>query len=324
MIFSKISQVAHYVPQQLVTNNDLASIMDTSHEWIFSRTGIAERHISRDEMTSDLAIQVADQLLTQSGLKADAIDFIIVATISPDATMPSTAAKVQAAIAATSAFAFDMAAACSGFVFALAMADKLIASGAYQNGMVIGAETLSKLVNWQDRATAVLFGDGAGGVLLEASKDKHVLAETLHTDGARCQSLISGETSLSSPYSIGKKAIATIQMDGRAIFDFAIRDVSKSILTLMAQSDITKDDIDYCLLHQANRRILDKIARKIDVPREKFLENMMRYGNTSAASIPILLSEAVQKGQIRLDGTQKILLSGFGGGLTWGSLIVKI
>lgn len=324
MIFSKISQVAHYVPQQLVTNNDLASIMDTSHEWIFSRTGIAERHISRDEMTSDLAIQVADQLLTQSGLKADAIDFIIVATISPDATMPSTAAKVQAAIAATSAFAFDMTAACSGFVFALAMADKLIASGAYQNGMVIGAETLSKLVNWQDRATAVLFGDGAGGVLLEASQDQHLLAESLHTDGARGQHLTSGQTGLSSPFSLSQEVTHTIQMDGRAIFDFAIRDVSKNISGILEQSGLTNDDLDYLLLHQANRRILDKMARKIDFPREKFLENMEHYGNTSAASIPILLSEAVQNGQIRLDGTQKVLLSGFGGGLTWGSLIVKI
>lgn len=324
MVFSKISQVAHYVPEQLVTNDDLANIMDTSHEWIFSRTGIAQRHITRDEMTSDLASRVAEQLLARSGLEADLIDFIIVATISPDATMPSTAAKVQATIGATRAFAFDMTAACSGFVFALAMADKLISSGAYQKGMVIGAETLSKLLDWEDRSTAVLFGDGAGGILLEASQDKHVLAEALHTDGARGRSLTSGQTSLSSPFSISEEARTTIQMDGRAIFDFAIRDVSKNISSIIEQSGLAKEDLDYLLLHQANRRILDKMARKIALPREKFLENMMHYGNTSAASIPILLSEAVQKGQIKLDGSQKVLFSGFGGGLTWGSLIVKI
>lgn len=324
MVFSKISQVAHYAPKQLVTNDDLANIMDTSHEWIFSRTGITQRHIVREELTSDLASRVAEQLLTKSGLAADAIDFIIVATISPDGTMPSTAAIVQATIGATRAFAFDLTAACSGFVFALTMADKLISSGSYQKGMVIGAETLSKLIDWKDRTTAVLFGDGAGGVLLEASQDQHLLAESLHTDGARGQHLTSGQTGLSSPFSLSQEVTHTIQMDGRAIFDFAIRDVSKNISEILEQSGLTNDDLDYLLLHQANRRILDKMARKIDFPREKFLENMEHYGNTSAASIPILLSEAVQNGQIRLDGTQKVLLSGFGGGLTWGSLIVKI
>lgn len=324
MVFSKISQVAHYAPKQLVTNDDLANIMDTSHEWIFSRTGIAQRRIAREELTSDLANRVAEQLLTKSGLAADAIDFIIVATISPDGTMPSTAAIVQATIGATRAFAFDLTAACSGFVFALAMADKLISSGFYQKGMVIGAETLSKLIDWKDRTTAVLFGDGAGGVLLEASQDQHLLAESLHTDGARGQHLTSGQTGLSSPFSLSQEVTHTIQMDGRAIFDFATRDVSKNISEIIEQSGLTNDDLDYLLLHQANRRILDKMARKIDFPREKFLENMEHYGNTSAASIPILLSEAVQNGQIRLDGTQKVLLSGFGGGLTWGSLIVKI
>lgn len=290
----------------------------------FSRTGIAQRHIVREELTSDLASRVAEQLLTKSGLAADAIDFIIVATISPDGTMPSTAAIVQATIGATRAFAFDLTAACSGFVFALTMADKLISSGSYQKGMVIGAETLSKLIDWKDRTTAVLFGDGAGGVLLEASQDQHFLAESLHTDGARGQHLTSGQTGLSSPFSLSQEVTHTIQMDGRAIFDFAIRDVSKNISGILEQSGLTNDDLDYLLLHQANRRILDKMARKIDFPREKFLENMEHYGNTSAASIPILLSEAVQNGQIRLDGTQKVLLSGFGGGLTWGSLIVKI
>ncbi|MGT2743754.1 beta-ketoacyl-ACP synthase III [Streptococcus phocae subsp. phocae] len=325
MVFSKISHVAHYAPKQVVTNDDLSHIMDTNHDWISSRTGIEERRISKNEQTSDLAIRVAEELLTQSGQAAEAIDFIIVATISPDSSMPSTAAKVQGALGAHRAFAFDLTAACSGFVFALATADKLISSGAYKRGIVIGAETLSKVLDWSDRGTAVLFGDGAGGVLLEATNDKHFLVESLHTDGARGLALTSGQTKLASPFSDEQEEISPfIQMDGRAIFDFAVRDVTQSILDAITESGLAKDDLDYLLLHQANRRILDKMAKKMSMPREKFLENMMFYGNTSAASIPILLSEAVQKGQLRLGSGQHILLSGFGGGLTWGSLIVKI
>ncbi|VTS21794.1 beta-ketoacyl-ACP synthase III [Streptococcus pseudoporcinus] len=324
MPYSKISQVAHYLPDQVVSNEDLASILETNDEWISSRTGIRKRHISKSETTSDLASQVALQLLEKSGYQATDIDFIIVATISADTIMPSVAAKVQAYIGATKAFAFDMTAACSGFVFALAMADKLIRSGSYQKGIVIGAETLSKSLDWSDRSTAVLFGDGAGGVLLESSETCHFLAESLNTDGKRGSSLISGQSGLNSPFSDKRDNFPFIRMDGRAIFDFAIRDVSNNIKQLIEDSSLSKENIDYFLLHQANQRILDKMARKIACPREKFLENMMDYGNTSAASIPILLSEAVQDGHILLDGSQIVLLSGFGGGLTWGSLIVKI
>ena len=191
MAFSKITQVAAYAPEQIISNDDLSQIMDTSDEWISSRTGIRERHITREETTSDLGTQVAQQLLKQSGLSAQAIDFIIVATITPDSLMPSTAARIQANIGASNAFGMDMTAACSGFVFALATADKFIQSGLYQRGLVIGAETLSKTLDWSDRSSSVLFGDGAGGVLLEASDTKHFLAEYLHTDGSRGGSLTS-------------------------------------------------------------------------------------------------------------------------------------
>lgn len=324
MPFTKMSYLAHYAPDQIVTNDDLKSVMDTTDEWIKSRTGIEQRHISKNENTSDLAIHVAKDLLEQSGYDAKEIDFIILTTISPDSVMPSTAAKVQSAVGASNAFAFDLTAACSGFVFALAMADKLISSGAYKKGMVIGAETLSKHLDWSDRSTAVLFGDGSGGVIVEADSEKHFLLESLHTDGSRGDSLTSGAQSLSSPFSESTEVNPFIQMDGRAIFDFAIREVSKSIAQLIEDSEMDKDKIDFVILHQANRRILDKMAHKIGLPREKFLENMMTYGNTSAASIPILMSEAAQKGQLKLDGSQTVILSGFGGGLTWGSLIVKI
>ncbi|MFS1663286.1 beta-ketoacyl-ACP synthase III [Streptococcus sp. zg-JUN1979] len=324
MAYAKISQVAHYTPSQVISNDALSHIMDTSDEWISSRTGIKNRRITQTETTADLASQVAKALLEKASLSAKELDFIIVATITPDSMMPSTAAKVQASIGASVAFAFDMTAACSGFVFALSTAEKLIASGAYQKGLVIGAETLSKVIDWSDRKTAVLFGDGAGGVLVEASDTPYFIAESLGSDGSRGSSLTSGKVGLSSPFSEKEAHDPYLFMDGRAIFDFAVRDVSKSIKALIESSSVTKEELDYLLLHQANRRILDKMAKKIEVSREKFLENMMDYGNTSAASIPILLSESVDQGSIHLDGTQTILLSGFGGGLTWGSLIVKI
>jgi len=324
MAFAKISQVAHYVPEQVVTNHDLAQIMDTNDEWISSRTGIRQRHISKTESTSDLATEVAKKLMAKAGITGEYLDFIILATITPDSMMPSTAARVQANIGANKAFAFDLTAACSGFVFALSTAEKFIRSGQYKRGLVIGSETLSKVIDWEDRTTAVLFGDGAGGVLLESSEQQTFLAESLYTDGSRGEVLQSSFVGLSSPYSNKEVDHKYLSMDGRAVFDFAIRDVAKSIQSLLAAAPVAVDEIDYFFLHQANDRILDKIAKKIGVPREKLPANMMEYGNTSAASIPILLSECVDQGLIKLDGSQTILLSGFGGGLTWGSLLVTI
>lgn len=324
MVFAKISQVAHYVPDQVVSNDDLAEIMDTSDEWISSRTGILRRRISRDETTSDLATVVAQRLLAKANLDAEEIDFIVVATITPDSLMPSTAARVQANIGASRAFAFDLTAACSGFVFALATAEKYISSGMYRRGIVIGSETLSKVLDWSDRSTSVLFGDGAGGVLLEASDQKSFLSENLFTDGSRGSSLESCYLGLSSPYSEEVTDRRYLTMDGRAVFDFAIRDVTKSIQKIIADASMEAEEIDYFLLHQANDRMLDKMSKKLGVSREKIPANMMEYGNTSAASIPILLSECVENHRIKMDGSQKILLTGFGGGLTWGTLLVTI
>ena len=324
MVFAKISQVAHYAPDQVVSNDDLAEIMDTSDEWISSRTGILRRHISKDETTSDLATIVAQRLLAKANLDAEEIDFIVVATITPDSLMPSTAARVQANIGASRAFAFDLTAACSGFVFALATAEKYISSGMYRRGIVIGSETLSKVLDWSDRSTSVLFGDGAGGVLLEASDQKSFLAENLFTDGSRGASLESCDLGLSSPYSDDVSDRRYLTMDGRAVFDFVIRDVTKSIQKIIADASMEAEEIDYFLLHQANDRMLDKMSKKLGVSREKIPANMMEYGNTSAASIPILLSECVENHRIKMDGSQKILLTGFGGGLTWGTLLVTI
>ncbi|MFH0384936.1 beta-ketoacyl-ACP synthase III [Streptococcus sp. A11] len=321
---TKISQVAHYLPKKIVTNDDLAQIMDTTDDWVRSRTGIGQRHVVTDQTTSDLATAVAQDLLEKAQIGAEEIDFIILATMTPDSVMPSTAALVQAKIGATKAFAYDLVAACSGFVYALSTAEKLIASGRYQKGMVIGAETLSRVVDWSDRSTAVLFGDGAGGVLLEACVQPSFLGEILRTDGSRGASLTAGIDQKCTPFSDATCSQPYIQMEGRAIFEFATRDVTGTIAELLSQQGLLADRIDFYLLHQANSRILDKMARKLGVASEKFPANMDKYGNTSAASLPILLSECVADGRIKLDGSQTVLMAGFGGGLTWGALLLKI
>lgn len=321
---AKISQVAHCLPKKIVTNDDLAQIMDTTDDWVRSRTGIGQRHVVTDQTTSDLATAVAQDLLEKAQIGAEEIDFIILATMTPDSVMPSTAALVQAKIGATKAFAYDLVAACSGFVYALSTAEKLIASGRYQKGMVIGAETLSRVVDWSDRSTAVLFGDGAGGVLLEACVQPSFLGEILRTDGSRGASLTAGIDQKCTPFSDATCSQPYIQMEGRAIFEFATRDVTGTIAELLSQQGLLADRIDFYLLHQANSRILDKMARKMGVASEKFPANMDKYGNTSAASLPILLSECVADGRIKLDGSQTVVLAGFGGGLTWGTLLLKL
>lgn len=324
MSFAKITSVAHATPENVVSNDRLSELMDTSDEWIFSRTGIKNRHISTGENTSDLAGRVAQQLLENTGHSAEEIDFVIVATITPDSTMPSTAARVQAKIGATNAFAYDIAAACSGFVFALSTAEKLIAGGA-KKGIVIGAEVISKVLDWSDRSTAVLFGDGAAGVLLENTGTQPlIIAEKLRTDGTRGNGLVSMMNDIETPFASIKHEAYYLTMEGKSIFDFAVRDVPKNILETIALSEVPESEIDYLLLHQANSRILDKMSKKLGINRDKFLQNMQEYGNTSAASIPLLLSESVKNGKILLDDKQKIVLTGFGGGLTWGTLVINI
>ena len=318
-MFGKITATASYVPEKIVTNDDLSNLMDTSNEWIHSRTGIKRRRVAVGENTSDLCIRVAQTLLQDAQLSAESLDFILVATITPDFNTPAVACQVQGAIGAVNAFAFDISAACAGFVYALSMAEKLIRTGA-KKGLVIGGEVLSKVLDWNDRSTAVLFGDGAGGLLLEASSEQHLLKESLKADGKRGMSLTSGFRTNENPFSQNAPAYsACMQMIGREIFDFATRDVVASI------NDLTQNEaIDYFLLHQANSRILDKVARKLKQPREKFLQNMQDYGNTSAASIPLLLDEEIKRGTLSLGSGQKVVFSGFGGGLTWGTMLATL
>ncbi|WP_312540764.1 beta-ketoacyl-ACP synthase III [Enterococcus sp.] len=318
-MFGKITATASYVPDKIVTNDDLSHLMDTSDEWIYSRTGIKERRISVGENTSDLCGKVAIKLLDEANVNPEELDFILVATITPDFNTPAVACQVQGMIGATNAFAFDISAACAGFVYALSMAEKLIRTGS-KKGLVIGGEVLSKVLDWKDRSSAVLFGDGAAGVLIEASTKQHIIKESLKADGTRGMSLTSGFRSNQNPFSTNAPAYhACMQMVGREIFDFATRDVVSSIAEI-----IENEEVDYYLLHQANARILDKVARKLKQPRTQFLQNMQHYGNTSAASIPLLLDEEVKKGTLTLGSGQHVVFSGFGGGLTWGTMLAAL
>ncbi|UQS84230.1 beta-ketoacyl-ACP synthase III [Bombilactobacillus thymidiniphilus] len=317
----KIVRTAHYVPEKIVTNNDLTAFMETSDEWISSRTGIKERHIAQKQQTSDLGLAVGQQLLQQADWSPQDLDFIIVATMSPDYLTPSTAAIIQGKLQATNAFAFDINAACSGFIYALSVADKIL-NTKVRRGMIIGAETLSKLVDWHERSTAVLFGDGAGGVLVEHDDQEQsaVIAEDLQTFGSDGQSLTAGYQPMNSLFnndSVDSHA-HYFEMDGRAVYRFATHEVPSSIMRTLQQAKWEPGEVDWFVLHQANLRIIKSIARHLQQPETKFLTNVAHFGNTSAASVPILLDEAVNNQQI--DRGQKLILSGFGGGLTAGSI----
>ncbi|WP_461215817.1 beta-ketoacyl-ACP synthase III [Lacticaseibacillus sp. GG6-2] len=294
----RIEQTAMAVPSRVVTNTALSQTLDTSDEWIRQRTGICERRVATSETTYSLALAVAKQLLEASQLPATKIDFIIVATMSPDYLTPSEANRIQAAIEATNAYALSVNVACAGFVYALDLAAHLL-QGTAKYGLVIGSEVLSKLVDWQDRSTAVLFGDGAGGVLLKADEQSLPPAD-LHSFGDS-ELVLSAGNALGQPF---------FKMNGRAVFQFAIREATASIQRL--------PPADWVLVHQANARIIDVIGRKLGLAASQLPMNMAAYGNTSAASIPILLHELVTAGRIKRG--QTMILCGFGGGLSVSSL----
>ncbi|MDO5387690.1 MAG: beta-ketoacyl-ACP synthase III [Clostridia bacterium] len=322
MFNTGIEAVDCYAPEKIITNDDLSKTLDTSDEWIFSRTGIKKRHLSTGEDTSQLCTKVAERLLAKSGTDPLEIGLIIVGTITPDYATPSTACLVQGAIGASNAFAFDVSAACSGFVYALSIADKYIKSGGCKKAIVIGAEVLSKIVDWKDRSTCVLFGDGAGGVLLEGVNEGGILAEDIHSKGEdglkmtgnerKPQNIVYNPEGENNPYLV---------MDGRAIFNFATRIVPKSINEVLEKSNLKIEDIKYIIPHQANSRIIDVVAKKLNAASEKFYLNISEYANTSAASIPMALGEMDNKGL--LEKGDKIIISGFGAGLTWGSMLIE-
>lgn len=318
MSFGKITATARYLPEKIVTNDDLAEWMDTSDEWIQSRTGIKQRHIAEAENTSDMCLQVAKKLIKKSAIDPMSLDFIIVATMSPNYTSPSVACQVQGKLGAKQAMAFDVAAACAGFVYALATAENFVRSG-MKRGIVIGGEKTSKLLDWRDRSSAVLFGDGAAGVLLETGEKPSIIKQMLRADGERANALTAGFRQNSNIFHEGSDTSTALAMDGRGIWNFALNDVTKSL-----KDFIGEESVDYYLLHQANKRIIEKIARKMNEPIEKFPMNLMNYGNTSAASIPILLDELVETNVLTLNSNQKVVLTGYGGGLAWGNLLIQL
>lgn len=317
----KIIATDFAVPEHIVTNNDLSKIMDTSDEWIVKRTGIKRRHISQKENTSDLATQVAMGLLKRSSVSAQNINLIIVATMSPDSMTPATAAMVQGRIGAENAVCFDISAACSGFSYAVSLARGMMLTNHLQNAIVIGAEVLSKLLDWTDRSTAVLFGDGAGGVLLEQTNTKHFLGQSLRTFGNKGDRLVAGHLGVTDDVLKNKRKLSAFTMNGQEVYRFATHEVPRSILKACSDAQIELDQIDHFLLHQANERIIAQVAKKLKQPLSKFAIDIDEYGNTAAASEAILLAEMMQKRQIKPG--EVIALSGFGGGLTTATLIIK-
>lgn len=321
----RFRSVGKYVPEKVLTNNDLTEWLDTSDEWITSRTGIKERRISIQENTSDLCSNAAKVILERAGISGKEVGIIIVATMTPDAHSPSVASLVQAGIKAENAMAFDVSAACSGFVYALSIAEKMLPRSSSSYALVIGGEVMSKAVDWSDRSTAVLFGDGAGGVLLEKTSEAHqFFGEDIHTDGSRGEALTSGEKHIQNPFTSIGKDHSLLKMDGRSIFNFVVSEVPKSIRTVVEENHLSLDDVDLFLLHQANARLIQAIAKKLKLNDKKFPLNIAKYGNTSAASLPILLDELVEEGIIEFGKHQTIVLTGFGGGLTWGSLLIRV
>lgn len=322
MFNSKIIGVGSYAPDNIITNEDLAKIVDTSDEWIKSRTGISERRISTGEQTSDLAAKASLNALNMANVRPEDIDYIIVSTITPDNYMPSTASIVQDKIGAINASAVDVNAACTGFIYAMEFANALLKTGSYKNILVIGAETLSKILDWSDRSTCVLFGDGAGAVVLSRTTEDGVKSILTGTDGSKGDSLVAKNLALSNPYiDTVEKISPFVTMNGGEVFKFATRIMEDSISKVVEKSNLSLDDVDIIIPHQANYRIIEYVSKKLKIDMSKFIINLDKYGNTSGASIPIALSEAIISGMIKPG--DNIVLVGFGGGLTWGSVLIK-
>ncbi|MGL5060250.1 MAG: beta-ketoacyl-ACP synthase 3 [Microcoleus sp.] len=312
-------------PQVTLDNNGLSQMVDTSDEWIVARTGIRYRRLA-DDRTSlcDLAAEASRRAIEMARIAPEDIDLIVLATSSPDDLFGS-AGKIQYQLGATKAVAFDLTAACSGFVFGLVTASQFIRTGVYQNVLLIGADILSRWVNWSDRGTCILFGDGAGAVVLQATATDSLLGFEIRSDGTQNSSLnlaYQGESKeLIAGVSIAQGAFHPITMNGQEIYRFAVKKVPEVIEKAAFRANISMEEIDWLVLHQANQRILDAVAQRLNIPAEKVISNLANYGNTSAASIPIALDEAVREGKIKAGDT--IAAAGFGAGLTWGSAIFK-
>ena len=322
VIRSVIRGVGAHLPKRVITNADMTKIVDTSDDWIVERTGIRERHIAEEgERTSDLGVAAAKQALVRAGVDPVDIDLVICATATPDRTFPATAVTIQRALGVTKGAAFDVQAVCSGFVYALTIADNFLKSGQFKRAVVIGAETFSRILDWSDRATCVLFGDGAGAVVLEAQpqhgtrEDRGILSTCIRSDG-RFEELLYVDGGPGSTKTVGH-----LRMNGREVFRHAVGMVSDVIDGALADAGAAADDIDWFVPHQANKRIIDATARKFGWPEEKVVVTVDLHGNTSAASIPLALDVATRDGRIKAG--QLVMLEAMGGGLTWGAALLR-
>jgi len=315
---SRIAGTGRYLPARVMTNDELARRVDTSDEWIRTRTGIRQRHIAADdEMTSDLALHASRHAIAAAGLAPDDVDMIVVATATPDMIFPSTACILQDKLGVRGGAAFDVGAVCSGFVYALALADKMVSSGAARNALVVGAEIYSRILDWNDRGTCVLFGDGAGAVMLVPSEAPGILTSHLHADGSH-RGILCVPGHVQSGVVTGTPFV---QMDGTAVFKFAVKVLAEVAHEALTAAHLQTDDIDWVIPHQANIRIMDATMKKLHLPPDRLIVTVDQHGNTSAASIPMALDIAVRDG--RITAGQVVMMLGVGGGFTWGSVLVR-
>ena len=309
------------MPEKILTNHDLEKMVETSDQWIKERTGISKRHVAAEgETTCDLAEAAARNALESASVSATDIDLVIVATTTADKIFPSTACLLQKRLGIHGPAAFDIQAVCSGFIYAISVADKFIRSGSAKKALVVGAETLSRITNWKDRSTCVLFGDGAGAVVLEASKEPGILSTHLHADGDYDE-LLHVPAGVSRDYELVKQGRAYMEMQGNEVFKMAVRTLGRIVDETLTANNMEKGDIDWLVPHQANIRIIAATARKLNMPMERVVVTVDEHGNTSAASVPLALDVAVRDGRIKRGDT--LLLEAFGGGFTWGSVLLK-
>ena len=322
MKFSRIIGTGSYLPEKGLTNDELSEMVDTSDAWIRERTGIAQRHIVADgEYTSDLALKASLKALDAAGIQAEELDLIILATSTPDVVFPSSASILQEKLNVRGCPAFDVQAVCAGFAYALSVADQFIRTGAAHNVLVVGAETFSRILDWTARKTCVLFGDGAGAVILTASDKPGIHSTHIHADG-RFQDLLCVPSGVSKQYDEMLKAQAFVQMDGQKVFKWAVREMSALAIKTLEENGLTAKDVDWMVPHQANIRIIEAVASKAGVPMNRVIVTVQNHGNTSAASVPLALDEGVRDGRIKPG--HKVILEAFGGGFTWGSALITM
>lgn len=322
MIYTEIKGTGSYVPSKVLTNNDLKQFVDTSDEWIYTRTGIKERHIVTDEYTIDLAEHASKKAIEDSGLSVEDIDLVLVATVTPDNAFPGVSQLLQARLGLNKIMAFDVNAACSGFLYVLNIADKMIKSGAYKNALIVGAETLTRLTDWSDRNTCVLFGDAAGAMIIGQSEKNKIKDVICGSSGDVDGDLICKGVDIKDPAVNAISVQDHIHMNGREVFKFATRIMPKTIRDLMERNNEQLENLDYIVAHQANERIIDKAARDLDFGMDKMYLNIGKYGNTSAASVPLAIDEAIKSKKLKKGDLFATVA--FGGGFTWGGALIEL